>query len=71
MLKIEYFQSPDQQWRWRLRAKNHRIIADGAEGYQTLQGIRRAVTSFSNHMGGVPMVLVAQTAPVPTIGQTD
>ena len=61
MVKIEYFQGADDQWRWRLRSKNHRIIADGAEGYETLQSVQRAVMSFSDKLGGVPVVKVEKT----------
>jgi uncharacterized protein YegP (UPF0339 family) len=31
-----------QPWRWRLRARNGKIIADGAEGYATRGSVRRA-----------------------------
>lgn len=30
-------------WYWRLKAKNNRIIADGAEGYSGLSKAHRAV----------------------------
>lgn len=32
-----------EQWYWRLRARNGRIIADGAEGYATRAGVKKAV----------------------------
>jgi uncharacterized protein YegP (UPF0339 family) len=33
----------NEQWYWRLRAKNGRIIADGAEGYTRRSDCCRAV----------------------------
>jgi hypothetical protein len=31
------------EWRWRLRAKNGKIIADGGEGYSSKAKVRRAI----------------------------
>lgn len=31
------------EWRWRLRAANGRIMADGSEGYSTRAAVRRAI----------------------------
>ncbi len=45
-MKVEAYQDKAGEWRWRLKAKNGRIIADGAEGYKTKSGIKRAVKSF-------------------------
>lgn len=33
----------NRNWYWRLRAANGKIIADGAEGYQTKAGVRKAI----------------------------
>jgi uncharacterized protein YegP (UPF0339 family) len=42
--KFELYKDRRGEFRWRLRAANGRVIADGAEGYKTkracLQGIR-------------------------------
>lgn len=32
--KIEVYQDTQQEWRWRARAANGRIIADSGEGYE-------------------------------------
>lgn len=32
-MKVEIYQDWGDLWRWRLRAKNTKIIADSAEGY--------------------------------------
>lgn len=41
---ILYYQSiHDDLWYWKLLSKNGRIIADGAEGYNTKSSIVRAI----------------------------
>lgn len=35
-------------WYWRLRARNGRIIADGAEAYATRAGVRKAIRRLTN-----------------------
>jgi len=54
-MKFEYYQGKDkvcydkvgpfqrQQWYWRLRAANGRIVADGAEGYASKRNVLRAI----------------------------
>ena len=42
MKPFEIYQAPDG-WRWRLRAANGRIIADGGEAYSSRAGAVRAV----------------------------
>lgn len=33
---IEVYRDSQGEYRWRILAKNHRILADSAEGYKTL-----------------------------------
>lgn len=33
-MKFELFKDVKKEWRWRLRADNEAVIADGAEGYK-------------------------------------
>ena len=42
-MKIEIYEDRLGEWRWRARAKNGRVTADGAEGYATKSNVRRAV----------------------------
>lgn len=42
MMITEIYQDAAGEWRWRLRAGNRRIVADGAEGYKTKAGAERA-----------------------------
>lgn len=37
------YQDQAGEWRWRLQARNQRIVADSAEGYATRDGCCRAV----------------------------
>jgi len=34
----DYQEDFSRQWRWRLKAANHKIVADSAERYTTKQG---------------------------------
>lgn len=42
----------DTQWYWRYRAKNGKIIADGAEGYSSKSGAARAVKTLLRYLNG-------------------
>lgn len=33
----------EYEWRWRLRSRNNKIIADGGEGYSSKAKVRRAI----------------------------
>lgn len=33
-MKFDIYQDKKGEWRWRLRAANHRIVADSGEGYK-------------------------------------
>lgn len=39
----EYFKGKDNQWYWRFRAGNNKIIADGNEGYSSEGNVKRAI----------------------------
>lgn len=46
-------------WYWRLRAKNGRIVADGAEDYSTRSNVRRAIKRHQSALGlSLPIVEV-------------
>ena len=38
------YQDTSSEWRWQLRAANHRIIADSAEGYRDKQDCLHAIS---------------------------
>lgn len=63
-LKMEVWQGASENWYWRLRARNGKIIADGAEGYKTRAGVKRAARNFLNLIldaelqGGIKIIQV-------------
>ncbi|HEX8248969.1 MAG TPA: DUF1508 domain-containing protein [Pyrinomonadaceae bacterium] len=42
-MKVVIFEDSAGEFRWHLKARNGRKIADGGEGYKTRSGARRAV----------------------------
>ena len=40
---FELYRDAGGLWRWRLRARNGRIVADSAEGYASRRNARRAI----------------------------
>ena len=51
-MKFEMYEDKKSLWRWRLKARNGKIIADGSEGYASKQNVKRAVDKFYNDMLG-------------------
>jgi uncharacterized protein YegP (UPF0339 family) len=47
-MKLIIYKAADG-WRWRIKGRNGRIVADGGEAYKSLSGIKRAV-------GNLPLV---------------
>lgn len=50
MMRFQYFQGRDEQWYWHLRARNGRIVADGAEGYSTKSNVKRAIKTLRSNV---------------------
>ncbi len=42
-MKFYIYKDRAGEWRWRLKARNGRIVADSGEGYKTRAGARAAV----------------------------
>lgn len=40
---FEIYKDKGGDWRWRLRARNGRIVADSAEGYASKRNVKNAV----------------------------
>lgn len=57
-MKIELYPGPDGLWRWRLRAANGKITADGSEGYANESSVRRAVRRLFNVLCNGPLKVV-------------
>lgn len=47
---FEVYKDTAGQWRWRLRSRNGRVVADSAEGYASKRNARRAVNSTLDAM---------------------
>lgn len=45
-LRFDYYEASDG-WRWRLKARNGRIVADGGEAYSTEGKVRRAIYNLN------------------------
>lgn len=45
-MKFEIYQDKKKDYRWRARARNGRIVADGSEGYASRSNVYRALNSF-------------------------
>lgn len=71
--KIEMYCDRAEEWRWRLRAPNGRIIADSSEGYNTKPGVRRSIANFTKYLAEAPPVEeirikeCAEDVPVPPV----
>lgn len=40
---LELWQDAGKEWRWRLKARNHKIIAESGEGYKKIQGLHKSL----------------------------
>lgn len=56
--RYEIYEDSRGEWRWRLRAANGRVIADGGEGYSRRDSCRRAV-SVMIRTAQTPLVVYA------------
>lgn len=50
--RFEIFEGRGGQFYWRFRARNGAIVADGAEGYTTRYGAKRAVRRLKDLVWG-------------------
>lgn len=42
-MKFEIYKDASGEWRWRLVAKNNRIVADSGEGYKRKSAVKKIV----------------------------
>lgn len=45
-MNIVFYKDERSEWRWRVRAKNGRIVADSGEGYSSKSNAKRAWNNF-------------------------
>jgi uncharacterized protein YegP (UPF0339 family) len=60
---FELYRDAGGQWRWRLRARNGRIVADSAEGYASRRNARRAIGTTVDAMDEADRAAVQELAP--------
>ena len=46
-MKLIYFKDSKGEWRWHIKARNGRIMADSGEGYKTRRGVLKAIGTIS------------------------
>lgn len=56
--RIEAYLDKRGFWRWRLKAANHRIIAESGEGYINRQNMEKSLTLIRNIMDLVAVVYI-------------
>ncbi|MBX0291695.1 DUF1508 domain-containing protein [Hymenobacter sp. HSC-4F20] len=44
----EYYSDRKAEWRWRFQARNNKILADSAEGYESEQNVKRSITNVKD-----------------------
>lgn len=56
-MKFHIYQDRKGEWRWRLKARNGRIVADSGEGYVKQGNAYRAVLRMLNGVGEADIVV--------------
>lgn len=51
-MKITLYQDDVGEWRWRVRARNGKILAEGGEGYKREADCRKALALLANGFRG-------------------
>ena len=49
--------------RWRLKAKNGKVIADGGEGFHSAGNARRSIKTFKNNIANCRIVVLKPEEP--------
>jgi uncharacterized protein len=63
-VKAEFYRDKSGDWRWRLRARNGRCVAESGEGYRRLIGAARGLrTVLRQHVNPVLQCLTNVQAP--------
>lgn len=71
IMTIEPYIDQAGEYRWRLKSRNGRIVADSAEGYTSNQGLKKAIASFQTllktkaKVKDIPIVPEPEPEPTP------
>lgn len=52
-----FYQDTSGEWRWRLYARNKKVVADSGEGYTQKKGVKKAITRLWALLNGVGQLL--------------
>lgn len=61
-MRCEIYEDSFGGWRWRIKARNNRVIADGAEAYSERRKAVDAVQRLANAAGDLSLFEVLQSA---------
>lgn len=59
-MRFVVYQDTAGEWRWRLVARNGRVVADGAEGYASHRNAMRAIIRLVKAAAAMPDDLVVE-----------
>ena len=54
---FEIYLDKQKQYRWRLYARNGRIVADSAEGYKNRQGLMKTLSKLASNFLGTVVII--------------
>ncbi len=58
---IEIYPDSQDEWRWRMRAKNGRIVASGGEGFSRKQSCERSIVRVIQAMSHAEPIRITET----------
>jgi uncharacterized protein YegP (UPF0339 family) len=61
-MKFEIYTDKAGEFRWRLLARNGKIIAESGEGYQKKTALKRAIKSIQEKAGGATILEAESSA---------
>lgn len=67
-MHVVVYQSKNGEWRWRLVSRNHKIVADSAEGYESKANVQRALVQI---IKGLRNAITSDNLSVTVKEQTD
>jgi uncharacterized protein YegP (UPF0339 family) len=53
--KLEVYKDKSKEYRWRLKSRNHCIVAEGGEGYKRFENLEKALNLVIDVIGVVDL----------------
>jgi uncharacterized protein YegP (UPF0339 family) len=60
-MKIEIYRDRKREWRWRIKARNGRIIGASSEGFERRARAKRNLALISCALGGISLEAALQS----------